>query len=116
MPLAVAVSSPAATPCERFAAASDLPPCKVNAMRWCQTDLAANAYSWPRFVADDMRFGVLDSGQGANHDGFMADVVRERKWHVRHCILTSTHLSTTCLGFDTHCMDWHTFELLMLAL
>jgi hypothetical protein len=40
-------------------------------------------YSWPRFIADDMRFGVLDSGHGANHDGFMADVVRSRQWKVR---------------------------------
>jgi hypothetical protein len=29
-----------------------------------------------------MRFGLLDSGQRANHDGYMADVVRERKWKV----------------------------------
>jgi hypothetical protein len=72
----------AGTPCERFAAGPGLPPCKVNELRWCQTDLAANAYAWPRFIADDMRFGVLDSGHGANHDGYMADVVRARQWKV----------------------------------
>lgn len=76
------MSPAAAAPCERFAAGPGLPPCKVNELRWCQTDLAANAYSWPRFIADDMRFGLLDSGQRANHDGYMADVVRERKWKV----------------------------------
>lgn len=72
----------AAAPCERFAEGPGLPPCKVNELRWCQTDLAANVYSWPRFIADDMRFGVLDSGSGANHDGYMADVVRARNWKV----------------------------------
>ena len=72
----------AAAPCERFAEGPGLPPCKVNELRWCQTDLAANVYSWPRFMADDMRFGVLDSGSGANHDGYMADVVRARNWKV----------------------------------
>lgn len=72
----------AGMPCERFAAGPGLPPCKVNELRWCQTDLAANAYAWPRFIADDMRFAVLDSGHGANHDGFMADVVRARQWKV----------------------------------
>lgn len=73
----------AGIPCERFAAGPGHPPCKTNELRWCQTDLAANAYFWPRFIADDMRFGVLDSGVGASHDGFMADVVRTRKWKVR---------------------------------
>jgi hypothetical protein len=29
-----------------------------------------------------MRFGLLDSGHGANHDGVMADVVRSRGWKV----------------------------------
>jgi hypothetical protein len=33
-------------------------------------------------MADDMRFGVLEQGHGANHDGIMADVVRQRKWKV----------------------------------
>lgn len=75
-------TSCAGMPCERFAAGPGLPPCKVNELRWCQTDLAANAYAWPRFIADDMRFGVLDSGHGANHDGYMADVVRTRQWKV----------------------------------
>lgn len=71
-----------ATPCERFAAGAGLPPCKSNELSWCQTDLAANAYDWRRFVGDGMLFGVLDSGYGANHDGVMADVVRARRWKV----------------------------------
>ena len=52
-------------------------------MKWCQTDLAANAYSWPRFMKDDMRFGILETGRGANHDGIMADLVRTRGWKVK---------------------------------
>lgn len=72
----------AATPCERFAAGPGLPPCKVNEMKWCQTDLAANAYSWPRFMRDDMRFGILERGHGANHDGIMAELVHKRGWKV----------------------------------
>lgn len=79
---ACAFSACAAAPCDRFAAGPTLPPCKVNGLSWCQTDLAANAYSWQRFLKDDMRFGVLESGHGANHDGIMADVVRARKWKV----------------------------------
>jgi len=79
--------APPATPCERFASGPGYPPCKVNELRWCQTDLAANVFSWPRFIADDMRYGLLDSGHGASHDGFMADVVRTRKWKVRTCCL-----------------------------
>eukprot|EP00775_Hariotina_reticulata_P012502 gene12502-12637_t len=71
-------------PCERFAAGPGVPTCKENLLRWCQTDLAANVYWWPRFVADDMLFGVLDSGRGANHDGFMAEVVVKRSWKVAH--------------------------------
>lgn len=91
---------PTAVPCERFAAGPGLPPCKTNELRWCQTDLAANAYSWPRFIADDMRFGVLDSGHGANHDGFMADVVRARKWKVariaNRCLVDHAPTPQTC--------------------
>ncbi|KAF6263567.1 hypothetical protein COO60DRAFT_1282230 [Scenedesmus sp. NREL 46B-D3] len=75
---------PTGTPCERFAAGPQLPPCKSNGLSWCQTDLAAVAYSWPRFMADDMRFGVLEQGHGANHDGIMADLVRLRKWKASH--------------------------------
>jgi hypothetical protein len=33
-------------------------------------------------MADDMRFGLLEKGHGANHDGIMADLVRLRKWKV----------------------------------
>jgi hypothetical protein len=33
-------------------------------------------------MSDDMRFGVLEKGHGANHDGIMADIVRQRKWKV----------------------------------
>lgn len=95
---------PTGTPCERFAAGPGLPPCKVNELRWCQTDLAANAYAWPRFVADDMRFGVLDSGHGANHDGYMADVVRMRQWQVARvegrCLVDHAPSPQTCAALE----------------
>jgi hypothetical protein len=55
-------------------------------MRWCQTDLAATAYRWRRFVGregpDDMRFGELDEG-GIGHDGVMAEEVVRRGWKAR---------------------------------
>lgn len=71
------------TPCERFAYLSGVPPCKQNELRWCHTDLAANVYHWPRFVEDDMRFGVLEGGHGISHDGVMAQLVVQKGWKVR---------------------------------
>lgn len=74
-----------ATPCERFATRKGQPPCKENLMKWCQTDLAATAYRWRRFVGrqgpDDMLFGGLDNV--ISHDGIMAEEVTKRGWKVR---------------------------------
>ena len=70
-------------PCDRFAAGPGLPPCKENELRWCCTDLAANVYSWPRLMSEELRFGVLDVGKGANHDGLMAELVVKKGWKVR---------------------------------
>jgi hypothetical protein len=50
---------PTAPSCERFAAAPGLPACKRNRLRWCHTDLGANAIAYPRFVQENRRFGVL---------------------------------------------------------
>eukprot|EP00878_Enallax_costatus_P036477 GHUV01040967.1.p1 GENE.GHUV01040967.1~~GHUV01040967.1.p1 ORF type:complete len:318 (+),score=72.11 GHUV01040967.1:2345-3298(+) len=91
---------PTGTPCERFTAGPGLPSCKTNEMKWCQTDLAANAYSWPRFMKDDMRFGILETGRGANHDGIMADLVRTRGWKVAYirnkCLVDHAPSPQTC--------------------
>ena len=61
-------------------------------MKWCHTDLGANALRWPRLVAEGRRFGTLGAkanGMSAEHfDGIMvmdllsegarARVLRER--------------------------------------
>uniref|UniRef100_A0A383WPA8 Uncharacterized protein n=1 Tax=Tetradesmus obliquus TaxID=3088 RepID=A0A383WPA8_TETOB len=95
---------PTGTPCARFAAGPQLPPCKQNNLSWCQTDLAAVAYSWPRFMADDMRFGLLEQGHGANHDGIMADVVQSRKWKISHvsgrCLVEHAPSPQRCATLD----------------
>lgn len=45
--------------CDRFAAAPGAPACKANRLRWCHTDLGANALSYPRFQKEGRRFGGL---------------------------------------------------------
>ncbi len=58
-------------------------------MAWCQTDLAANAYRWSKLLEEDLRYGPLDRGAGASHDGFMAQAVRDRGWKVRGALRTA---------------------------
>lgn len=60
-----------------------MPPCKENGMRFCQTDLAANAYKLQRLLAEDRRFGLVDPGgtHGAN-DGIMAQLLKTAGWKV----------------------------------
>jgi hypothetical protein len=50
---------PTAPSCERFAAIEGAPPCKTNRLRWCHTDLGANAISYQRFQKEGRRFGTL---------------------------------------------------------
>ncbi|KAG2428579.1 hypothetical protein HYH02_014281 [Chlamydomonas schloesseri] len=72
---------PTAEPCERFEEGDGVPPCKENGMRFCQTDLAANAYKLERLLAEDRRFGLVDPGgtHGAN-DGIMAQLLKTAGW------------------------------------
>ncbi len=53
-------------------------------MRFCQTDLAANAYRLSRMLAEDRRFGTVDptGGNGAN-DGILAQILKTDGWKVR---------------------------------
>jgi hypothetical protein len=46
-------------PCERFGQQEGAPTCKPNRLRWCHTDLGANAMRWPRLIAENRRFGFL---------------------------------------------------------
>ncbi|KAI8462605.1 MAG: hypothetical protein J3K34DRAFT_475968 [Monoraphidium minutum] len=78
---------PTGNPCERFAARKGAPRCKPNLMRWCQTDLAATAYRWRKFVGRDgggeeMLFAGMD--QGISHDGQLAQRAVSRGWKVAH--------------------------------
>ena len=50
---------PQGRPCERISAERGAPDCKVNKLSWCHTDLGANAFRWPRIVAENRRFGSL---------------------------------------------------------
>ena len=52
-------------------------------MRFCQTDLAANAYRWRRMVKEDKRFGPLDpAGASSANDGMMASLLLKEGWKV----------------------------------
>ncbi|MEW5310668.1 MAG: hypothetical protein WDW38_002444 [Sanguina aurantia] len=76
---------PTGAPCDRFTAGPGLPLCKENAMRMCQTDLAAIAYRWPLWLAEGRRYGVLDpGGTSSANDGLMAQAVVAGGWKVRH--------------------------------
>ena len=46
-------------PCERFAREAGAPACKVNKLRWCQTDLGSYALRWPRLMREARRFGNM---------------------------------------------------------
>lgn len=74
---------PTAAPCERFEEGPGLPPCKENDMRFCQTDLAANAYRLSRMLEEDRRFGTVDptGGNGAN-DGILAQILKTDGWKI----------------------------------
>lgn len=50
---------PTAPSCERFAATPGAPACKPNRLRWCHTDLGANAINYQRFQKERRRFGTL---------------------------------------------------------
>ena len=52
-------------PCERFASSPQAPACKLNKLRWCQTDLGANALRWPRLLREGRRFGNMAAQCGS---------------------------------------------------
>ncbi|KAG1653816.1 hypothetical protein FOA52_001019 [Chlamydomonas sp. UWO 241] len=68
--------------CMRFAAAPGAPPCKQNFLRFCNVDLAAAVYSWPRFIAEDRAFSNVASGGIGLNDGVMCDLLKTSGWRV----------------------------------
>ncbi len=73
----------AVAPCERFEEAPGVPSCKENTMRFCQTDLAANAYRLERLLAENRRFGTADpDGTHGANDGIMAQTLKMEGWKV----------------------------------
>ncbi|PNH00307.1 hypothetical protein TSOC_013878 [Tetrabaena socialis] len=76
---------PTADPCERFEDGEGAPPCKVNEMRFCQTDLAANAYRLERLLEEDRRFGLVDpNGTHGANDGIMAQMLKTAGWKIHY--------------------------------
>ena len=77
---------PTAPPCDRFHAWPGIPACKPNKLRWCQTDLGANAISFPKFMQEARTFGSLHkeaAGLGADHfDGILAETLVADGWKV----------------------------------
>lgn len=73
---------PTAPSCDRFAAGVGAPACKVNRLRWCHTDLGANAIAYPRFLKETRRFGTLGvrgrepCGRGDRHVQVAAGAAR----------------------------------------
>ena len=52
-------SHAAGPPCERFGRDPQALACKANELRWCQTDLGANALRWRRWMREGRRFGGM---------------------------------------------------------
>ncbi|GFR42383.1 hypothetical protein Agub_g3254 [Astrephomene gubernaculifera] len=76
---------PTAPPCERFEEGPGLPPCKENDMRFCQTDLAANAHRLSRLLAEERRWGLVDpTGTHGANDGIMAQMLKSAGWKVHY--------------------------------
>lgn len=77
---------PTAPPCDRFHAWPGIPACKLNKLSWCQTDLGANAISFPKFMQEARMFGSLHQeagGLGADHfDGILAETLVAAGWKV----------------------------------
>jgi hypothetical protein len=77
---------PTAPPCDRFHAWPGAPACKPNKLSWCQTDLGANAISFPKFMQEARMFGSLHEeagGLGADHfDGILAETLVAAGWKV----------------------------------
>jgi len=65
----------ATTTAAAAAIAASAPPCKSNLLRWCQTDLAATVYYWPRIVEEDVKFwdASFPGDAAGSHDGRLAE-------------------------------------------
>ena len=65
-------------------------------MHWCHTDLGANVLRWPRFVAEDHRFGSMKAkagGMSAEHfDGIMMMSLAQAGEHCRGLCMLSMQL------------------------
>ena len=54
-------------------------------MRWCHTDLGAVAYSWPRWIQEDLRFANLSEAKRfTGEDALMAELVTKSGWSIKH--------------------------------
>lgn len=57
-------------------------------LKWCHTDLGANAYKWPKLIQEDHRFsqlGPVACGLPAEHyDGVMVHRLTDAGWRVEH--------------------------------
>ena len=57
-------------------------------LKWCHTDLGANAYKWPKLIQEDHRFsqlGPVACGLPAEHyDGVMVHRLVDAGWRVEH--------------------------------
>ena len=61
------------------------PPCKVNRMKWCHTDLGAVAYSWSKLVQHDYRFAVMtEPGRFTGQDALMTEAITQDGWNIVH--------------------------------
>ncbi|CAD7702246.1 unnamed protein product, partial [Ostreobium quekettii] len=76
--------NPTGIPCDRFSKGEGRPPCKENLLKFCHTDLGANAMSWTRLVEEDRRFSALgSSGPAAGQDALMAELLKKSGWRTR---------------------------------
>eukprot|EP00955_Chlamydomonas_euryale_P104025 365535-Chlamydomonas_euryale.AAC.61 len=75
---------PAAAPCERFAAEPGAPLCKENQLRFCNVDLAAAIYRWPRFIEEGRAFSAIDGNGIGLNDGVLSGILKRSGWKVYH--------------------------------
>jgi hypothetical protein len=81
---------PTAAPCERFAAGPGLPPCKENDVRFCNTDITANAFRYHRLTSEAVSFSLVDVVALGLNDAIVTEKVVRDGWEV-------LHIKATCL-------------------
>jgi hypothetical protein len=86
--------------CMRFAAVPGGPHCKENFLRFCNVDLAAAVYSWPRLMAEDRAFSDVASGGTGLNDGELCDLLKTSGWKVHRitdaCLVAHSPNPQTC--------------------